>query len=73
MIRGEVFVRYRYNELSLRQVAEGYSSNSTNLIIACIDKVVVRNFLEIGNGSILDLSCLRHFTNFLKNKGRKWL
>jgi hypothetical protein len=46
MIRGEVFVRYRYNELSLRQVAEGYSSNSTNLIIACIDKAVVRNFFR---------------------------
>lgn len=37
-------MRYRYNELNLRQVAEGYTKNIGNLIVACVDKAIVKNF-----------------------------
>lgn len=37
-------MRYRDNELTLRQVAYGYTKNTGNLIISCIDKAIVKSF-----------------------------
>lgn len=37
---------YGDNELSLRQVAQGYTSNAGNIMVACVDKEQVKAFFS---------------------------